>query len=963
MRGPKNKNTALHVLASLEPSDKDSEMACILMQKGARPDFQNKNGHTAVSLAIQKSNFALARTLISKFDSKLAAKAEPVIDWLAVEEKRKKGVDEELLLNQGDNDDDVSVADGLHLNTSTRNDWMTPLMIAIQLNPPSKPQPKPKEKNEKTKKQQQIAEQRRKQKLVRRFGANVGGFTGTGFHQNIGLQRAHLSDSDSSSNESEDEEEKLREKEKEEEEERERSAPGETPKQESFRKEQLEIIEMICKESPSSSIDVFTKNGDNALTMAIRTQCSCDTDGYKLKKGSTEIVHILMQYGADPNAMNNRAETVISNVIEGPPSDMLPILTSLLKKADVNKELVVYESKEKETAAAQRMNLDVDDEEDSDYRSNYEDEESSCSDSDDESSRSGQIGREHGIPLLEDDDNDDDDNAKDAAEQKGPKIKCRKPSYLTLAVRMSAGKGSHTYSFTPKESTKYKVVELLLKNGAKLKREREIPIIIQIIKRCAKEAIFQSSRFEEKCAKNAGNKENSIGFQLFSLVIQHGKNLNLNVVDKPKMSKAKSLLWYIVDLIKTETESRLSGLTAAIERVKSMYSGRDSRVIAHKKKLYRDRVFAVPLISPAILQHVLSKQIEINEDTILQAIKLPTVKSYLSDNGIFEEDFQTTFEPIAVEVCKLMLDKGNVDLNKFDHLGGTSAVNPAYDTLALEPTLRENILKMLIKNGLNINRTDSRYNTPLLVYALQHLDASMHRSIDLLVKHGLNVNNCRWKNQYIHSGSSSSDKPDQLDKHPVELLVEMGAGLRGHYARNRDIKDDRHRPEILDAMLRKRGIDVLLQGSYCVTMTKSGNLSFCAIGDHEKMDNLKEIEVEMMAYKCKIESEHGTKWEFTKQYMCDHMALTAYPNAYRLFKKHYKEFPMEKRLGTPLWKQSAEILINCQWSMTKARMLYQKFKRDLSNAIVNENEKRVCLSIAIWRILSCSGKCTRGLDV
>merc|ERR1711972_448870 len=100
--------------------------------------------------------------------------------------KRKKGVDEELLLSQGDNDDDVSVADGLHLNTSTRNDWMTPLMIAIQLNPPSKPQPKPKEKNEKTKKQQQIAEQRRKQKLVRRFGANVGRFTGTGFHQNIG---------------------------------------------------------------------------------------------------------------------------------------------------------------------------------------------------------------------------------------------------------------------------------------------------------------------------------------------------------------------------------------------------------------------------------------------------------------------------------------------------------------------------------------------------------------------------------------------------------------------------------------------------------------------------------------------------------------------------------------------------------------------------------------------------------
>merc|ERR1711972_1121025 len=79
--------------------------------------------------------------------------------------KRKKGVDEELLLSQGDNDDDVSVADGLHLNTSTRNDWMTPLMMAIQLNPPSKPQPKPKEKNEKTKKQQQIAEQRRKQKL------------------------------------------------------------------------------------------------------------------------------------------------------------------------------------------------------------------------------------------------------------------------------------------------------------------------------------------------------------------------------------------------------------------------------------------------------------------------------------------------------------------------------------------------------------------------------------------------------------------------------------------------------------------------------------------------------------------------------------------------------------------------------------------------------------------------------
>ena len=92
-----------------------------------------------------------------------------------------------------------------------------------------------------------------------------------------------------------------------------------------------------------------------------------------------------------------------------------------------------------------------------------------------------------------------------------------------------------------------------------------------------------------------------------------------------------------------------------------------------------------------------------------------------------------------------------------------------------------------------------------------------------------------------------------------------------------------------------------------------------------------------MVYKCEVEGQHGKEWALAKEFMCDHLALFAYPNAYQLFKKHYKS-PMKKRFVSPLWKQSTEILLNNQWSLSRARKLFKSCKNKLVTAIQNENE-------------------------
>ena len=727
--------------------------------------------------------------------------------------------------------------------------------------------------------------------------------------------------SDSSSDESEDEEEKKREKEREEEEERERNEPGETTKQRMFREQRLSIIRMVCEEikkgderTGTSSLDVFTKNGLNALMYAVRTKCFCGTDGYKVNRGSVEIVRTLMEMECDPDAMNERAETVISTIIERPPTEMMEILALVLERAGVNKELIVYESdKKKKMMSHSTLRVDIG-EDDSDYDA----ESSSDSDSEDSDHRYRSENDEDAMPTLEDDafiDDDGDVAVCDVGGFPNPqkrKIKCHKQSYLSMAVtRVSAGKESAKFLFSPKNRIKCKICSILISKGAKTGDSNHYP---------DGETVPQ---------REAGTAANSMAFQLISLLLGCESNVRLNVVDKPKMANAKSLLRFIIEIVRYEAEQREIAMTAAIERVRSLHHGRDQRVIAHKKSLYRDRVLSIPLISTVILKKVLS--------TKMEALKLPSLKQLLTNNDIFEDGFKAKNECTALTVCTMMFKKGSVDLNKFENIDAKSAVNPAFDLMSLDTTLRERLLKMMIKNGLNINRQDTRYNEPLLVHAMRKYD---YRSIDLLVKHGLNVNNTGWKNQYV--GDALKDKPNRLDKHPVEVLVEMGAGpLPRRRLGNLGVENqnDRHRPEMLDSMLKQKGVDVLLQDSFCVTATKKDRLLCCIESENDALHNLKEVEVECMMYKCEVERQHGKEWALAKEFMCDHLAFFAYPNAYQSFNKHYKSL-MEKRIVSPLWKQSAEILLNNQWSLSRARKLFKSCKNKLVTAILNENEKR-----------------------
>eukprot|EP01084_Bolivina_argentea_P061252 111942_1 len=209
------------------------------------------------------------------------------------------------------------------------------------------------------------------------------------------------------------------------------------------------------------------------------------------------------------------------------------------------------------------------------------------------------------------------------------KIQIRRDSYLTTAIQeldnqMEDVKDNDedNVMYDPIKSTKYKVIKLLIEKGAKLTIEREIPAIIQIIKQCNDDDIFEPERFQNKYVKNAGSEKNCIGYELIGLILQYAKNVDLNVVDNVKNAYAKSLLLYVIDLIKKECQSLHSALFNQVNEVNSNYSGRDKRIIEHKKKLYRDRVLKIPLISERILYKLLSYnecRMEINEEIIAEA--------------------------------------------------------------------------------------------------------------------------------------------------------------------------------------------------------------------------------------------------------------------------------------------------------------------------------------------------------
>eukprot|EP01084_Bolivina_argentea_P061253 111943_1 len=455
--------------------------------------------------------------------------------------------------------------------------------MAIQLTPPKKTPPKPKEKRKK-KKKQLLAQKKRKQNQKIRFGSsNIGGFVGHTFDQQIDLDFDKSSDdSDEESEDETEKEAKRKEEEEEKEKEKERNMAGETDKQRIFRENRLEIIKLLCEQSKkyygnnenefeTNGLNIFNRSGMNALAYAIRAQCYTNTNGYDINYGSVEIVNILIDMGCDVNIMNENAQTVVSLIFANTPTNILEILIPILNKADVNKELIIYKKADED-----------------------------------------------------EDKMDMDDEKKDEKE-----IKIRRDSYLTSAIQALNNETKyHSYyhrvysNHDPVKSTKYNVIKLLIEKGAKISVEKEIPAIIQIIAQCADEDIFKTKRFEY--ATNAGTEKNCIGYVLIELILnEYAQNVDLNVVDNPKNAYAKSLLLYVIDLIKKECQSLHSALRTQLNQVYANrnyshysynYSGRDKGI--------RDSLLKIPLISERILYKLLSYnecRMEINEEIIAEA--------------------------------------------------------------------------------------------------------------------------------------------------------------------------------------------------------------------------------------------------------------------------------------------------------------------------------------------------------
>ena len=81
----------------------------------------------------------------------------------------------------------------------------------------------------------------------------------------------------------------------------------------------------------------------NALINVYTIQGIC----FKNTNGSIEIIKALINIRFDPDAMNDRAQTVVSLTLQNKSSKMLEILTTILEKANVNKKLIIYEKNEK----------------------------------------------------------------------------------------------------------------------------------------------------------------------------------------------------------------------------------------------------------------------------------------------------------------------------------------------------------------------------------------------------------------------------------------------------------------------------------------------------------------------------------------------------------------------------------------------------------------------------------------
>eukprot|EP01083_Nonionella_stella_P092242 258159_1 len=835
---PKTKQYPLHILADNTPSDKDSEMALILMQKGARPDYQDTDGRTPISLAIQRCNWKLFETLIVSFDVNTAGKPQKTIDWTLPQKEQKEEKEE--------HDGEVPRNRELNLNTSLRNSWLTPLHMAIQLTPPKKTPQKPKQY--KNKQKQKKLHKKRKEKLLMQHGANRGLFVATTFDQAIDLE-SH--DSLSSSESSSDEEKQKQIQKEEEEKEKERNQIGETEKQIEFRANRLKMIRLICNAldkyndlDDNALLNTWCKKGKTALFYAAQAQCYQGTDGYKVNYGSVEITDALILMGADPDVMNHKAETVVTHILENASNitNIIEILKPIMKTANVNKRLVIYHKDKK----------------------------------------------------------------------KKKEIKVRRDSYLTTAVSTLLNDSEYD------AKTVYNVIKLLIEQGAKLEVENETPIVIKLIEECHNNPLFQASRFENKYVADAGNETDCIGFELISFLMEcaHDPNidvsLDLNVhVANPNANVSKSLLSFAMSLIAVESQSQQNALFNVMNVVEGSYSGRDQRVVKHKKKLYRDRVLAIPLISEAILAKLLSFtncKIAINEREILEAIKLSSLEGTLKSQNVFDAEFEKEFEPLPWRVCNMLLKNGKINFKGEDE----RSCNPLIDALKRpNKDLRRRLLRLLIDYGMNINRQDKRGVT--LVHAMKQDD---YEAIQLLVENGLNVNNCGWS---VYD-DTNCDKPNKIAKHPLVELVHHCNG-----------QPENHRSQMLDAVLSQKGIDVELQNGFCVTATKMDDL-ICHV-NHD----MERVSIEFIEYKYKNEEEN--KWMLTKTFCVDHLALFAYKSAYQLFKKHYKQ-GMEKRFSSPLWKQSIEILINCNWSLSKATQLFQQFRFKLTDAIKVENNRR-----------------------
>merc|ERR1711924_87520 len=112
------RESPLHVLADNAPSDNDSAMALVYMQKGARPDAQDIDGNTPISLAISHQNFKLVETFIVEFDAEIAGRAKKPIDWKAIAEKERQQRSAIDAVEAKEEKIEFAESNALNLNTS-----------------------------------------------------------------------------------------------------------------------------------------------------------------------------------------------------------------------------------------------------------------------------------------------------------------------------------------------------------------------------------------------------------------------------------------------------------------------------------------------------------------------------------------------------------------------------------------------------------------------------------------------------------------------------------------------------------------------------------------------------------------------------------------------------------------------------------------------------------------------------